>query len=112
MLPGSFARATNCIFSNNGAHGMNLDGPVGTFTCSEDYNVFCGDDLVVNAVSTSLAANSTAADPVFMGRGDKPSPWYTLGSKASRAYHRASDGGNRGAYQNTLSDSCTVFIVR
>ena len=111
---GGSGNATNCIFANNGGHGLLLDSQnhPGAFACSEAYNVFFNDDILVNGAAQALAATDSASDPLFWGAGAKPDPWYKLGSRGSPAYHSATDGGNRGAYQVEKYRTGTLIEVR
>ena len=100
LIAGSYGNVTNSIFANNVGQGLNLIGTNGVFTCAEGYNDFFNDDIMTNGGAKAVSTNSSTADPLFYGKGDKPSPWYLIGSRASPAYHRGSDGRNRGAYQS------------
>jgi hypothetical protein len=114
VTAGSWAAASNSIFANNGGHGISVAGTNGppAFVCTEGYNVFFNDDIFTNGAAQSLAASSSGADPLFYGQGAKPSPWYLLRSAVSPAYHRASDGLNRGAYQNDRIAGGTAVFFR
>ena len=108
------ANVTNSIFANNrSGHGLDLTGSAGGVTCAENYNVFFGNDIWVNGSVQSPATNlnTSTADPVFWAQGTKPSPWYVLGSNSGPAYHKGSDGRNRGAYQTEQSAAGTAFSI-
>jgi autotransporter-associated beta strand protein len=106
----SSATVTDCIFANNAGSGINLLGPVGTFACAEGYDVFFNDDIQVSGAGKALAVTSSAGDPLFKATGTKPAPWYCLGSTASPAYKKASDGSSRGAYQNPPPSGIAIFF--
>ena len=110
-MASSWAHITNSIVANNGGHGVNMvGGPV--FACSEDYNVFFNDDVWSNGVSQAFASHTSTADPFFYGQRAKPDPWYLVSSALSPAYKRASDGGNRGAYQSNRIAGGTIVLFR
>jgi len=109
---GSYGNVTNSIFANNGGHGLYLDGPAGSFTCAEGFNVFFNDDILTNGSVKALSPNSSPADPLFYGQGAKPSPYYLIGSAGSPAYRRGSDGRNRGAYQSDKIPGGTSVFFR
>lgn len=110
----SWGAVTNSILAGNGGHGLNLDGGDGVFTCTEDYNVFFNDDILINGVTQPIGGQSSTSDPLFYGMKTKPSPWYRLASKASPAYHSAtpSGSGNRGAYQMDPPDTGSLILLR
>ena len=106
----SWANVTNCIFAKNGGYNINLDGGGSSaFTCSEGYNVLLASNVFVNGAAQALSTNSSSADPLFYGQKGKPTPWYTLGSRASPAFHK---GGNWGAYQNEPVTGGMVLLIQ
>ena len=111
---GSGAYATNCIFAGNMGRGVGMGTASDpAMLVIEDYNVVSGNTLATNDVTVAaLGVNTSAGDPRFYGRGAKPSPWYLLSSHASPAYHSASDGGNRGAYQQEqlITTGSSIFF--
>ncbi|MCX7590620.1 MAG: DUF2341 domain-containing protein [Kiritimatiellae bacterium] len=107
---GSWAGVTNCIFASNAGAGINLEGA--GFTCPEGYNVFYGDNLLVNNLPQAIHATSTNLDPLFWAKGTKPDPWYKLGSNFSPAYRSGSDGKNRGAYQADKIPKGSLLMLR
>jgi hypothetical protein len=110
---GSYCRATNSIFMDNLGRGLNVGTNAAVaFTCSEGYNVFFNDDIVVNGSGQSLAASSSAADPLLYRKDTKPAPWYMIGAGGSSAFFSASDGGHRGAYQEVRIPAGTVILMR
>ena len=97
----SWANVTDSIFSANAAHGIHLgESGYSNFTCTENHNVFNGDDILVNGNPQALDATDYAANPLFAGTGDKPHPFYKIGSSMSPAYLNDTDGLMRGAIQD------------
>ena len=105
----SWASITNCIFAGNGVHALCLSSTNSAFTFGENYNVFFGNDRLVNGSAPQLGANTFTSNPIFYGRDPRPSPWYMLNSKLSPAYLNGTDGQNRGAYQGVMLPPGVVF---
>lgn len=109
---GNWAQVTNCVFAANGGAGIALGvAAPPSFSCVEGYNVFFDDFILTNGVLQAFASTTAAADPQFKATGLKPSPWYTLGSRASPAFRTATDGGSRGAYQNEPPRGGTLLLL-
>jgi hypothetical protein len=110
-LNGGWVAATNNIFANNVGAGINLGFSTGvTYTCTENYNVFFLDSVLTNGAERALGTKTSTSDPLFYAQKTKPAPWYLLSTAVSPAYHRASDGANRGAYQSTKIPQGSVCI--
>jgi hypothetical protein len=98
---GSWIDVTDSIFATNTGNGLDL-GDAGDTNCSctESYNLFFGDDILVNGVVQTLDPTTLTGDPLFQGGGDKAYPYYRLASWDSPAILSDSDGINRGAIQD------------
>jgi len=111
ITAGSWGNATNCLFFNNNGHGLNLGTGGVAFASSEGYNLFFGDDLLVNGSGQALDGTTLTSDPWLWVKDAKPDPFYQLSSYASPAYHSGSDGSSRGAYQDSMSTSMAAPII-